>query len=430
MKSLTKLTLIAALGALTVTAPAAHAQKKKEEKAKKENKAAKGAPKGQFSKEFIAVYKPANDALETAKDAQKAKQLVPGVFAAAKSDDEKLQAGRLAFLTGNATNDVALQKQGIEMALTSATLSPELRGIFMFQRGLIQSNEKNFAGAQTDFLAAYNAGYRQNNIEFNLGNTYQQLKNLPEALTWYQKAVDVAKASNTKADKAIFVRGLSISGNMKDVGRVAHWGKQMVQAYPEPATYRDATVFLDRVAALDAQESLDLLRLARLNKGLITENDYRNYLEAADARRFPAEAMSVIDEGRSLKIIQPSNAFFTEQYATAKQSDAVLRTSWDIDEKSALANARGMQASLFGDTMLSFSEYARAQRVYEAALQKGNIIDKDNKNQVDRARMRLAISKFMQGNLAGAKTDFAAVADPRRKAIADLWLVHIAQKGG
>jgi hypothetical protein len=128
-------------------------------------------------------------------------------------------------------------------------------------------------------------------------------------------------------------------------------------------------------------------------------------------------------------IIQKTNSFFTEQLKAASEADAVLRTGWDQDEVIALKAAKGMQPSLFGDTMLSYSEYARAQKLYEAALAKGSVVDKDGIDQSERTRLRLGIAKAMQGDFVGAKADFAAVNEPRRKVIAEYWLIYIAQKG-
>jgi tetratricopeptide (TPR) repeat protein len=434
MKSVSRFALGLAIASISLTASTGlwAADEAKPEKQAKEKKGKKGKeeakPQGQFSNEFKAAFLPANDAFDKAKDYAKAAQLLPAVIAVAKSDDEKFQAGRLALLVGQQNKDIAMQKQGVDLALSSATLQPDLKGIFTYQRAIMAINDGNFAAAQPDLLAAYNLGYRKSNIEFNLGNTYQQMKNNAEALNWYQKAVEAAKAANSVPDRAIFVRGITIAGNMKDPGKTAYWGKEMIRAYPDAKSYRDAVVFFDSVAALDTQESLDLFRLARLNKGLIAENDYRMFVEASSAL-YPAETISVIKEGVEAKAINADNTFFKPQLTTAIAKESELRGGWDADEKSALAATKGIQAALMGDSMLSFGEYARAQKLYEAALQKGNLVDVGNTDQTERARTRLAIAKVMQGNYAGAKADFTAVTGANRKAIAEFWLLYLAQKG-
>ncbi len=436
MKPVSRFALAVALASLSMTsAVSAWAEDEKPKKEKKEKKEKKGkeseaaaAPQAQFSKEFRAAYIPANEAYEKTKDYAKAASLLPAVFAVTKGGDEKFQAGKLAFLIGQSSNDVALQKQGIVMALGSDTIAPDMRAIFTFQKGIIANTEKDFAAALPDFLAAYELGYRKGNIEFNIGNAYQQTKNNAEALNWYQKAVEAAVAANTVADRAIFVRGITLAGNMRDAEKVIYWGREMIRAHPDSKSYRDAVVFLDSTAGLDVHESLDVMRLARLNNALITETDYRTFVEAS-AALYPAEAAAVMKAGGEAKAINLENSFFKPQLAAAITNEAVLREGLDADEKSALASAKGISAALMGDSMLAFGEYARAQKLYEAALQKGNLIDVTKVDVTERTRTRLAIAKAMQGDYAGAKADFAAVTGANRKAIADFWMVYLAQKG-
>jgi tetratricopeptide (TPR) repeat protein len=412
----------------TVSAWAAEEKPKKEKKDKKGKESdTADKPQAQFSNEFKAAFIPANDAYEKTKDYAKAAQLLPAVFAVTKGGDEKLQAGRLALLVGQATNDIPLQKQGVDIALGSDTMSAEMRGIYTYQRGILANNEKNFAGALPDFLAAYELGYRKSNIEFNVGNAYQQTKNNAEALNWYQKAVEAAAASNAVADRAIFVRGISMAGNLRDTEKVIYWGREMIRAYPDSKSYRDAIVFLDSTAGLDAHESLDAMRLARLNKALITETDYRTFVEAS-AALYPAEAVGVMKEGVEAKSINIENTFFKPQLAAAIANEATLREGLDADEKSALASAKGISAALMGDSMLAFGEYARAQKLYELALQKGNLVDVTKADVTERTRTRLAITKAMQGDYTGAKADFAMITGPKRKAIADFWVIYLTQK--
>jgi tetratricopeptide (TPR) repeat protein len=433
MKPVSRFALAVALVSMSMTSAvsvsAAEEKPKKEKKEKKGKEADPAAkPQAQFSNEFRAAYIPANEAYEKTKDYAKAASLLPALFAVTKGGDEKLQAGRLALLVGQASNDIALQKQGVAIALGSETMSAEMRGIYTFQRALFANNDKDFAGALPDFLAAYELGYRKGNIEFNIGNAYQQTKNNAEALNWYQKAAQAAIASNTVADRAIFVRGITIAGNMRDAEKVRYWGTEMIRAYPDSKSYRDAAVFLDSVAGLDVHESLDLMRLARLNNALITETDYRTFVEAS-AALYPAEALAVMRAGGDAKAINLENTFFKPQLAAAITNEAALREGLDADEKSALASAKGISAALMGDSMLAFGEYARAQKLYEAALQKGSLIDVTKVDVTERTRTRLAITKAMQGDYAGAKTDFAAVSGANRKAIADYWMIYLAQKG-
>ena len=86
-----------------------------------------------------------------------------------------------------------------------------------------------------------------------------------------------------------------------------------------------------------------------------------------------------------------------------------------------------MLSSLTADSFFSHKDYKTAKELYESALGKGAVLDKDGGDQTDRTRFRLAMSKAMLGDYAGAKADFAMINNPNRKAIAEYWNMYIDQ---
>ena len=91
----------------------------------------------------------------------------------------------------------------------------------------------------------------------------------------------------------------------------------------------------------------------------------------------------------------------------------------------AKASSKPMLASLTADSFFSHKDYKTAKDLYESALSKGAVLDKDGGDQTDRTRFRLAMSKAMLGDYAGAKADFAMINNPNRKAIAEYWVMYI-----
>jgi hypothetical protein len=254
--------------------------------------------------------------------------------------------------------------------------------------------------------------------------------NHAEALNWIQKAVDNTRAAGGAPDKQWFAQATSYAGKTKDTAKIAYWGKEMIKADPRPATYHDAIFnYVYNNQNLDIHETLDALRLARKTDSLVRENEYKQYMEYVNPSLYPAETLAVLGEGEKKGFVSKSNLFFKEQLDRANKSLPELRMNWDQDEKTALASPKGYAALLFGENMLGFGEYARAQKLIEAALSKGNVIDNDGKNQTDRARTRLGIAKAMQGNFAGAKADFQAITSPNRKELAEYWLIYLGHQG-
>ena len=83
---------------------------------------------------------------------------------------------------------------------------------------------------------------------------------------------------------------------------------------------------------------------------------------------------------------------------------------------------------LTGDALLSFAQYGRAKAMYEAALSKGGIVDRDGIDQTDRALTNLAIANVYLKDFAGAKAALAKVTSAKRKGIAEYWTIYIDQQ--
>jgi len=280
----------------------------------------------------------------------------------------------------------------------------------------------------TKMLEAYNLGFRGSNIEVQISNAYRLQNNYPEAINWLGKAVEATKAAGGKPETQWFAQALNYATRSKNNEQILHWGKEMIKHDPRPETYHDALFQFQRIADLDNLESLSVLRLARLNKALMFEHEFKQYVEYADARRYPAEVAAVLDEGFAKGTISKNNLTFSEIYGSAQKLIPELSGTWAQDEKAALAAPKGFTAMLTGDALLSFGQYARAKAMYEAALAKGGIIDREGVDQTDRALTNLGIAQTHLKDWAGAKATFAKISGAKRKAIAEYWLIYIDQQ--
>ncbi len=423
MNRISKLAAILMLGAF-VAAPPAYAQK--EDKKKKET-AAKPI-KRNLSKEFQKAYAPAVDALLKKKDLAAAKTAFAAAEAAIVTPDDRHEAGIYALSLGRELKDVSIQRKGVDLIVASGVADPALKSTYIFQQGLFLYQDKDYPNAEKKLLEAYNAGFRGNSIEVQISNTYRLQNNYPEAIKWLGKAIEATKAAGGKPETQWYAQATNYAMKMKDNAQIVYWGKEMIKADPRPETYHDAIFQYQRIADLDNLESLALLRLARRNKAIMFEHEYKQYVEYADARRYPAEVIAVLDEGFAKGTISKNNLTFSEIYNNAKSVIPELSKSWDADEKAAKADPKGFAALLTGDALFSFGQFERAKAMYETALAKGNIIDRDGVNQTDRALTNLAITKVNLGDYAGAKADLAKLTSPKRKGIAEYWLIYIDQQ--
>ncbi|MGB5075966.1 MAG: hypothetical protein WBO17_00595 [Sphingorhabdus sp.] len=419
--------------ALTCTAiagiPAASAYAdEKPAKQKKGQEKATAAPKRNYSKEFVKAYPIAADLLNKKKDLAAAKAEFPKVVAAIMNDDDRYEAGILAINIGVQAKDVALQDQGIDLLLASATTPANLKSEYTFRKGAIAYDAKNFAGAEKLMTDAYNMGHRANNIEFLISNAQSQQNKDADAMAWLTKAIDSASAAGA-VNKTYIIRAATLSAKAKNYAGAANWYKQLLKNENNPDYWHDALAFFDRSLALNPEESLDLLRLMRVTNGLRFQQEYAGYLDSLSyiGVRYPAEAVSVIEDGFSKGVISRSNVTFNERYNEAKSRLAEDTRTLPGTIAPAKSSPKGMLATLTADSFYSHKDYKTAKELYESALQKAPILDKDGKDQTDRTRFRLAMTKTMLGEYAGAKADFAMITGANRKAIAEYWNMHIDQ---
>ena len=428
MKLVSKFALALSLVAVSA-APSAFAQSdEKPKKEKKGKEAAPAAPKRNYSKPFIAAYMPVANMLNKTKDAVAAKAAFSTVVAAIGNDDDRYEAGILAINIGAPLKDLAFQEQGIDLLIGSATTPVDLKKEYTFRKGAIAYDGKRFADAEKFMIDAYNIGYRANNIEFLISNAMSQQNKDADAIAWIGKAIESSKAAGA-VSKAYVVRAANLSAKMKNYVAAANFYKELVMTENNPDYWHDALAFFDRSRDFNPEESLDLMRLMRATNGLRFQQEYAAYLDSLSyiGVRYPAEAVSVLDEGFDKGVISRNNVTFNERYNEAKARLAEDTRTLPGTIAPAKASPKPMLSSLTADSFFSHKDYKTAKDLYESALSKGAVLDKDGGDQTDRTRFRLAMSKAMLGDYTGAKADFAMINNPNRKAIAEYWNMYIDQ---
>jgi tetratricopeptide (TPR) repeat protein len=428
MKLVSKFALALSLVAVS-TAPAAFAQSNEKPKKEKKGKEAAAAPKRNYSKPFIAAYVPVADLLNKTKDAAAAKAEFPKVVAAIGNDDDRYEAGILAINIGAGLKDLAFQEQGIDLLIASASTPADLKREYTFRKGAIAYDSKRFADAEKNMLDAYNLGHRANNIEYLISNAMSQQSKDAEAIAWIGKAIDASKAAGP-VNKTYVVRAAVLSAKAKNYAGAANFYKDLIIAENNPDYWHDALAFFDRSRDFNPEETLDIMRLMRATDGLRFQQEYAGYLDSLSyiGVRYPAEAVSLLDEGFAKGVISRNNVTFSERYNEAKARLAEDTRTLAGTIAPAKASPKGMLASLTGDSFFSHKDYKTAKDLYESALSKAPVLDKDGGNQTDRTRFRLAMSKTMLGDYAGAKADFDMVTGANRKAIAEYWVAFITHR--
>ena len=210
--------------------------------------------------------------------------------------------------------------------------------------------------------------------------------------------------------------------------------------YPSANVWADAITVQNGFFDYEAQEALDLLRLARrtgvfdparidrttldaeradaIEAGLVRL--YLDYAEAADFRRLPGEVKALLDQGIADGVLDASDVTVADWLNGANGRIAGDKADLPALERDARSGSSLATVIAAGDAFLSYGEIAKAEEFYTKALTLPG---------VDTARImtRLGIAQVDQGKYDAAIATFAKV-DGKREPIANLWAAYAAQK--
>lgn len=397
--------------------------------AKKEPKpAAPVQKKVILSKEFLAVYQPALELFSKKKDIPGSVALLPSLKAAVMNEDDRYEAGGFVFNVGSQAKDVKVQIEGLDLMLASTSTPTDLRTKYTYFRGAFAYDLRDYASAETFMTNAMALGYNSNDVQYLIANAQSQQKKYAEASNSIKQAIAAKAASGAAVPSLWYAQAKSYASKQKDRQGEIYWGKELIKVDQSPEAYHDALLPFLTYSELSIPELLDGFRLVRQTNALLFSHEFKSYIEAADRKRSPAEVLAVIDEGVAKGVIDVAERSIVEDVTDAKLNKAELAKNWDADEQYARKQVSGTQAMLFADRIYAFGEYARAATMYQVAIEKGSITNKDGLNVGDQAVMRLAISKVKLNDFAGAKAELAKINDPKRKLLAEYWDLYISQQ--
>lgn len=380
------------------------------------------APKASYSKEFVAAYKPIEAQANAAgADYTALKASVPALVAASKTPDDQAAAGRMIFTIGQKAKDNALALQGAEMVLASGRADQTQQGQFAMVAAQLAYNTKDYAKTRTYTEAAIKAGYTENEPELLLAESYFAQNDYAGGLKYLEDTIAARKAAGQPVPEAWVKRGLATAYNNKLNDEARRWALVYARDFPNQSSWGDAIAIAINTGNYQPAEMLDLLRLARKTNTMRTRAQYLEYIDAADARRLPAEVVAVLDAGTSAKLVDPNVQAVKDARATA-----TTRIAADKAELPALirdANAAGAKlvtVMAAADTMFSYGRYAEAEALYAkaAAMPGAN---------VPMVLTRQGIAQTEQGKYAEADATFAKVQGARQP-ISSLWALYAKQK--
>lgn len=376
--------------------------------------------KKNYSKEFVAAYGPFSEQINAGADPATLKAALPAVEAAASTSDDKLALGQAIYTVGTKTNDLAMQRRGVEMMLDSGGVDAERLGAYNFLAGQLAYQAEDWAAARARVNQAIAAGYTENDPQVIVAESYFNEDNFAAGLDVLDKAIAAKIAAGQPVPENWIKRGLAIAYQADLAPQATKFAGMYAQYYPSPQSWGDAIAVQRSFLNYEGQELLDLMRLADRTNSLRSERDYVDYINSADARRLPGEVQRVIDAGLASGHLKSDDVYIKEARSVASGRVAADRSDLPGLERDARApNASALTATAAGDAFLSYGEPAKAEEFYKIALGKPGV-------DTPRVLTRLGIAQLDQGKRAEAEATFAKV-EGARQAIARLWALYAAQ---
>ncbi len=414
------------LGVVALEAPA-HAQRNKKE-------AEPATPKADYSKNFVAAYRPVDELVQAERGAE-AKPQVAGVVALAQTADDRNAAGGMLYNVGTQTSDPAMQLRGLDMMLASGRVDSARAGQYNFTAYQIANQNNDAANARKYLEGAIAADYSfegrladgtikqfgADDLRAMLAELYFDESDHATGLNYLKTMIEQRAASGQQVPDSWIKRGLSVAYQNELVPQSIDFAGLYVRHYPSETSWADAIAIQRNLVEYDSHATLDLLRLAARNNALRDGRAYIDYIEAADARRLPAEVKRMLDQGIASGKLNRGDALVAEANQIASGRVAAEKADQPALERDARApNATAVLATAAGDSYLSSGDAAKAEAMYRIALGKPG---------VDTARVttRLGIALADQGKSAEAIETFGQVQGARAP-IARLWSIHVGQK--
>ncbi|MEO1045062.1 MAG: hypothetical protein AAFX04_06460 [Pseudomonadota bacterium] len=385
-----------------------------------QNKKKKKSEKPDVSREFLEPFNVANEAIES-QDIATAEAKLAEAAPNARTPDEQFFLGNATARLGGLKQDSQMQRRGLELMVDSGKAPPEALGNFNYLAGALAYEAKDYAAAEKRFKASIDTGFSEKNVNLLYVDSVFRQNRVTEGLQLLRSTIDRMKAAGLDVTEDFYRSGVRASNNAGMTEEGTYWSQQWVANYPSETSWREALILFRQNASFPNAINIDLMRLMRANKSLVSEADYSEYIENADPRRLPGEVLAVIQEGSAKGDISTSNPFFSENLSMAQERVADDRSSLDSSAAEAKTSSNPVVAIGTADAYLGYGEYAKAAELYTMALGKPGA-------DADLVNTRLGIANAMQGNYAAAKDSFAKVNDVR-KPLADFWMIWIDQQG-
>ena len=405
-------TLAAATSIVGLMAADVSAQERRRDRRDREAAAVTPATP-QVSPAFGATYAPVNTAI-TVMDWPTADAALAIMRAAAVSPYELYLTSQTEFRIAAATGNVERQLIAVDGMIDSNGTPATDNARVLVAGGQLAYNARQYAKAAQRIEAAQAAGATTAGLDLLRLDALIRSDQIDAGVAYGNQLITAASGQGGVASDDIF--GL-VARALQDADRNAELAAVLTRrtaAYPTEGNFRSTVLAILQSTPEDRGRTIDLMRLMHAAGAM---NDRRYYLEYVGnlvEEGLPNESVTVIQHGRASGTVEAGDATFNEIEATQRDKLADDRASLPGTERRAAAAADSRLARLVGDAYLGYSNYPKAEEMYQLALTKAGV-------DTDLIHTRIGIARLGAGNFAGALESFALVQNEPRASIARLW---------
>lgn len=336
----------------------------------------------------------------------------------ATTSGDKVKLGEMTRNLGVMTSDPAMQNKGLKLMLDSGALQPDSLPQIQYLTGITAYQMGDYTQAAQYLKMSKDSGYvdQQGLLDRVLADAYKRTGNTGAALQVAQQEIDAAKAAGTKPSETALRTALQAAYDAKQAGAATDLAAMLAANYPTASSWASSLAVVRAMSNLPSQDNLDLMRLMMRTNAMNDKRDYLEYIENVDPRRFPGEALKVIDAGVAAGKLSAGEVAEAKQVASGRVS--ADKASLNGATPSGTANS----ITATGDAFLSYDMPAKAEEFYSAALGKSGV-------DTDKATLRLGIAQADQGKFAAAKQTFTKVGGTRAP-VAKMWMAYADSKTG
>lgn len=333
--------------------------------------------------------------------------------AVAKTADDKYMIGALEYKFAAAQKNDSLRAQAIEQMIASGFKGAPMADLYG-DLGTTYSRMKQDQRAADAYQRALQLD--PNNVDATAGLAEAKVAagQAAEGIALLQKGIALQSAGGTKAPETWYKRALAIAYKAK-LPQAVQLSREWLQAYPSTTGWHDSLAIYQNLAALDENQTLDLMRLKRVT-GALGPGDYFNYGDIAQRHGYPGEAKAVLDEGFAANLVKKSDPSFSQLYAVASQKAQGDQASLAA---APAAGSTARQNLSVGDAWYGYGDFAKAATFYQAAAGKP-----DAGADANRINLHLGMALARQGDKAGATAALSKVTGTEAE-LAKYWLLYV-----